>query len=44
MELRGDTGILSVPATHLNRLRYNPFFTYLEHRVIRFLTDIATVR
>jgi alpha-beta hydrolase superfamily lysophospholipase len=44
LELRGEPGVLAVPAPYLNRLRYNPFFAYLEHRVVRTLTDIAEGR
>jgi hypothetical protein len=28
-----------VPVEQLTRLRYNPFFSYLEQRVIEFCTD-----
>lgn len=36
---RGEVGILSVPARNLLRLRYNPFYPYLEQRVLSFLSE-----
>jgi esterase/lipase len=36
-ELRGERGLLTVPAADLMRLRYNPFFSYLEATVDAFL-------
>ncbi len=33
---RGEKNILSMPVTNLMRLRYNPFFAYLEQRVVGF--------
>ncbi len=44
LELRGEPGVLGVSGSDLNRLRYNPFYAYLEHRVVRALTDIAEAR
>ena len=41
LELRGEPGVLSVSGSDLNRLRYNPFFAYLEHRVVRALTELT---
>jgi hypothetical protein len=35
--LRGEKGVLQVPAADLLRLRYNPFHSYLEHRVLVFM-------
>lgn len=35
--LRGEKGVLQVPAADLLRLRYNPFHSYLEHRVLAFM-------
>jgi len=34
LEPRGERGLLSVPADHFNRLRSNPFFPYIEQRLI----------
>jgi len=33
LEPRGERGLLSVPVTHLTRLRSNPFFPYVERRL-----------
>jgi len=33
IDLRGETGVLQVPLSQFLRLRYNPFFNYLEGRV-----------
>ena len=38
LEPRGEKGLLSIPASQFNRLRSNPFFPYIEQRLI----DIAT--
>jgi len=35
---RGDQAILQVPLGRLMRLRYNPFFGYVEQRTLRFCT------
>jgi alpha-beta hydrolase superfamily lysophospholipase len=34
---RGERGILSVQASDLTRLRYNPFYPYLEKRILNFI-------
>ncbi len=34
---RGERGILSVHASDLARLRYNPFYPYLEKRILNFI-------
>lgn len=35
--LRGERGVLQVPAAELLRLRYNPFHSYLENRMLAFM-------
>ncbi len=35
--LRGEKGVLQVPAADMLRLRYNPFHSYLEHRILVFM-------
>lgn len=35
--LRGERGVLQVPAADQLRLRYNPFYRYVEHRVLVFM-------
>lgn len=37
IELLGEKGVLAVPPAALLRLRYNPFFSYLEQRTLRFM-------
>jgi len=37
VEPRGERGALTVPITLLMRLRYNPFFPYVERRVVGFV-------
>lgn len=39
MSPRGERGVLSVSASDLARLRYNPFYSYLQQRVISFLSQ-----
>ena len=34
LEPRGEKGLLSIPASQFNRLRSNPFFPYIERRLI----------
>jgi alpha-beta hydrolase superfamily lysophospholipase len=35
--LQGENGLLAVPAASLVRLRFNPFFAYLERRMMVFM-------
>ena len=37
LALRGERGALRIPASSMLRLRWNPFYSYLEERVLRFL-------
>jgi len=39
LEPRGEKGLLSVPADQINRLRSNPFFPYIEQRLIEAAGD-----
>jgi len=39
LEPRGKKGLLSIPAGQFNRLRSNPFFPYIEQRLIEVATD-----
>ncbi|MCP4897086.1 MAG: alpha/beta fold hydrolase [bacterium] len=39
LEARGERGLLSVSASHLTRLRCNPFFSYVEDRLIELATE-----
>jgi hypothetical protein len=40
LEPRGERGGLAVPVALLMRLRYNPFFPYLERRLAEFVEEI----
>jgi hypothetical protein len=35
--LRGERGVLQIPASDMLRLRWNPFYPYLESRVLAFV-------
>ena len=35
--LQGERGLLKIPGDFLMRLRYNPFYSYLETRVVDWL-------
>lgn len=37
LSLRGEKGVLQVPAADLLRLRYNPFHGYLRNRILGFM-------
>jgi alpha-beta hydrolase superfamily lysophospholipase len=37
LELRGERGVLRLPAATMLRLRWNPFYGYLEQRVATFM-------
>ena len=39
MSPRGERNVLSVPASDSLRLRYNPFYRYLQQRVVNFLAE-----
>lgn len=39
IELYGERGVLAVPAGTFARLRYNPFFPYIESRLSEYLTE-----
>ena len=36
--LQGETGVLSIPASAMLRLRWNPFYSYLEQRIFDFVS------
>ncbi|WP_455222689.1 alpha/beta hydrolase [Kaarinaea lacus] len=38
IDLLGEKGLLLVPADELVRLRYNPFYSYVEQRIKEFVT------
>ena len=37
IELRGEHGVLQISGTNLLRLRWNPFFNYLQSRTLEFM-------
>ena len=37
LALRGERGVLQIPAADMLRLRWNPFYSYVESRVFEFL-------
>ncbi|UCD36307.1 MAG: alpha/beta fold hydrolase [Nitrospiraceae bacterium] len=37
MDFRGERGVLQIPASEMLRLRWNPFYPYLEQRVLEFV-------
>jgi hypothetical protein len=39
MAIQGERGLLKIPADWLLRLRYNPFYDYLEQQVIDWVTE-----
>jgi hypothetical protein len=42
MALRGERGLVRIPADWLLRQRYNPFYPYLEERVLQWLQARST--
>lgn len=42
MAIKGERGLLKIPAEWLLRLRYNPFFTYMQTRVLEWLGDAGS--
>lgn len=38
LELRGERGVFGIPASLMLRLRHNPFFSYVEERISKFVT------
>jgi len=39
LAIRGEQGLLKIPAEWLLRLRYNPFYTYLQKRVLQWVDN-----
>ena len=37
MDLRGERGVLQIPADDMLRLRWNPFYPYMERRILEFV-------
>jgi len=43
VEFRGENGLLTVPQNQLTRLRFNPFYPYLEQRTLNFFGFQTTI-
>ena len=41
MAIRGERGLLKIPADWLLRLRYNPFYPYLERRMLEWIEGVG---
>ncbi len=39
LAIKGEQGLLKIPGEWLLRLRYNPFYSYLQTRVLQWLND-----
>lgn len=39
MAIKGERGLLKIPGEWLLRLRYNPFYSYMQTRVLKWLDD-----
>jgi hypothetical protein len=42
LAIKGERGLLNIPADWLLRMRYNPFYSYLENRVIDWVDDTGS--
>ena len=42
LAIKGERGLLKIPGSWLLRLRYNPFYTYMQSRVLQWLDDAGT--
>jgi pimeloyl-ACP methyl ester carboxylesterase len=42
LDFRGERGVLQIPASDMLRLRWNPFYPYIEQRVLEFVQLEAT--
>ena len=39
MAIQGERGLLEIPADWMLRLRYNPFYDYLESRTLEWVDN-----
>jgi hypothetical protein len=37
IDLRGERGVLAIPAADMLRLRWNPFYSFMERRILEFM-------
>jgi alpha-beta hydrolase superfamily lysophospholipase len=43
MAIQGERGLLQIPADWMMRLRYNPFYDYLESRMLDWINDTSNL-
>ena len=43
MAVKGERGLLKIPGEWLLRLRYNPFYSYMQTRVLQWLDDAGSL-
>ena len=43
LAIKGERGLLKIPGEWLLRLRYNPFYDYMQTRVLQWLDDAASL-
>ncbi|MEN8133407.1 MAG: alpha/beta hydrolase, partial [Pseudomonadota bacterium] len=41
LAIKGERGLLKIPGEWLLRLRYNPFYSYMQTRVLQWLDDAS---
>ncbi|MDA9982869.1 alpha/beta hydrolase, partial [Gammaproteobacteria bacterium] len=39
LDIQGERGLLKFPSSWLLRLRYNPFYDFLENRVVEWMDE-----
>ena len=39
LAIKGERGLLKIPGEWLLRLRYNPFFDYMQMRIVEWLNE-----
>ena len=42
MAIQGERGLLTIPPDWMFRLRYNPFYDYLEQRIVDWVNDTSS--
>ena len=43
MAMQGERGLLTIPSDWMFRLRYNPFYDYLEKRTLDWINDTSNL-
>jgi len=44
MAVKGERGLLKIPEEWLLRMRYNPFYSYLEERILDWIEKPAGLK